>query len=299
MRYHASPIAIGILMLQAPLSHAQTAPQSQFEVASVKLNSDCGDFRGGRVPFSPGRITMECTTLQNLIQAAYVFFANGVSLNQEMAQISGGPGWVQSDHYDVAAKAEGAAQVEQMMGPMLRTFLEDRFKLKIHRETKETPIYALTVAKSGLKLQPVKEGGCTPIDLNHLPQPPVPGQPRPNYCGNMSMRMSPQGITMDARGLSMKEFAQRLSSMLDRKVVDKSGIAGQFDFHLEFAPDETTRGFGGRDGAAAAAGATPPAAPEGPSVFSALQEQFGLKLMPDKGPVDFLVIDHVEKPSEN
>jgi uncharacterized protein (TIGR03435 family) len=294
MTYRASRIAIGILLMQASLSRAQTPPP-HFEVASVKLNSDCGNFRGGRVPFSPGRITMECTTLQNLIQSAYVFFANGVSLNQEMVQISGGPGWVESDRYDVAAKAEGAAQVEQMMGPMMRALLEDRFKLKIHRETKETPIYALTVAKSGLKLHPVKEGGCIPIDLNHLPQPPEPGQPRPNYCGNISMRMSPQGITMDARGLSMKEFAQRLSSILDRKVVDKSGIAGQFDFHLEFAPDETTRGFGGRGGAGEAASATP----EGPSVFSALQEQFGLKLMPDKGPVDSLVIDHVEKPSEN
>jgi uncharacterized protein (TIGR03435 family) len=267
-------------------------------VASIKLNPDCGSFRGGKVPFSPGRLSMECTTLQNLIQAAYGFFANGVSLNQETLDITGGPGWVQSDHYDLAAKAEGPAHVEQMMGPMLRALLEDRFKLKVHRETKETPIYALTVAKSGFKLQPVKEGGCIPIDLNHLPQPPEPGQPRPNYCGNMSMRMSPQGVTMDTRGLTMKEFAQRLSSLLDRRVVDKSGIAGQFDFHLEFAPDETTRGFGGR-GAGDAGGAAQPAAPEGPSVFGALQDQFGLKLISDKGPVDSLVIDHVEKPSEN
>src|SRR5580658_1546681 len=119
MTYRASRIAIGILLMQASLSRAQTPPP-HFAVASVKLNSDCGNFRGGRVPFSPGRITMECTTLQNLIQSAYVFFANGVSLNQEMVQISGGPGWVESDRYDVAAKAEGAAQVEQMMGPMMR-----------------------------------------------------------------------------------------------------------------------------------------------------------------------------------
>jgi uncharacterized protein (TIGR03435 family) len=298
MTHYLACTAIGILLLQTLPSHSQTADaQPQFEVASVKLNANCGNFRGGRVPFSPGRLAMECTTLQNLIQSAYGAFATG-TLNQEMLQISGGPGWVESDRYDLAAKAEGAARVEQMMGPMLRALLEDRFKLKIHRETKETPVYALTVAKSGLKIQPVKEGGCVPIDLNHLPQPPEPGRPRPNYCGNVSIRMSPQGVTMETHGSTMTEFAQRLSGLLDRKVVDKSGIAGQFDFHLEFAPDESTRGFGGR-GAGDAGGATPPAAPEGPSVFDALQQQFGLRLTPDKAPVDSLVIDHVEKPSEN
>ena len=285
-------IAIGILTLQTTPGHAQSPTgQPQFEVASIKLNPDCANFRGGRVPFSPGRITMECTTLQNLIQAAYVGFANG-TLNQEEIQITGAPGWMQSDRYDLAAKAEGAARVEQMMGPMLRALLEDRFKLKIHRETKETPIYSLMVAKGGLKIERPKEA-CAPIDLNHLPGPPEPGKPRPNYCGNMSIRMTPQGATMETHGATMTEFAQRISGMLDRKVIDKTGIAGQFDFHLEFAPDETTRGYSGRGAAPDAAG------PEGPSIFTALQEKFGLKLSPDKGPVDFLVIDHVEKPSEN
>jgi uncharacterized protein (TIGR03435 family) len=204
---------------------------------------------------------------------------------------------VQSDRYDLAAKADGAAPVEQMMGPMLRALLEDRFKLKIHREARETPVYALTLAKSGLKLQPVKDGDCIPIDLNHLPQPPEPGQPRPNFCGSTSMRMSPQGVTMDARGVTVKEFAERLSNMLDRPVVDKTAVPGQFDFHLEFSPDETIRGFAGRG--AADGGAGQPAAPEGPSIVSVLQEKFGLKLTPAKAPVESLIVDHVEKPTEN
>jgi uncharacterized protein (TIGR03435 family) len=239
---------------------------------------------------------MECASLQDLIQSAYGFFATVVS--NQMIQISGGPGWVQSDRYDLAAKADGAAPVEQMMGPMLRALLEDRFKLKIHREARETPVYALTLAKSGLKLQPVKDGDCIPIDLNHLPQPPESGQPRPNFCGSTSMRMSPQGAIMDARGVTMKEFAQRLSNMLDRPVVDKTAVTGQFDFHLEFAPDETIRGFAGR-GVGDAGGAGQPALLEFPSILSVLQKKFGLKLTPEKAPVESLFIDRVEKPSEN
>jgi len=300
MQHRITQIAIGILILQALPGYAQTpAPRPEFEVASVKLNPNCGNWHGGGAPFSPGRLKMECATLQSLIQSAYVFFADGVSFNQEMIQITGAPGWAESDQYDVAAKAEGAAPVQQVMGPMLRALLEDRFKLKVHRETRETPVYALTVAKSGMKITPLKEGGCIPIDWNHLPSPPEPGKPMPNYCGNLTLRTNADGVMMDARGVTMTEFAQRLSTLLDRKVIDKSGVPGRFDFHLEFTPDETTRGFAGRRGAGDAGGAALPAAPDGPSVFSTLQAQFGLKLTPDKGPVDSLVIDHVEKPSEN
>jgi uncharacterized protein (TIGR03435 family) len=242
---------------------------------------------------------MECATLQRLIQLAYVTFADGASPDMQMIQISGGPGWTQSESYDLAAKAEGAARVEQMMGPMLRALLEDRFKLKIHRETKEMPVYALTVAKSGFKLHPLKEDGCVAIDLNRLPTP-APGQPMPNFCGNISMRMGGQSVTMDGHGMSVKDFSARLSTMVDRKVIDKSGVTGLFDFHLEFAPDEATTMFrGGRGGGGDAGNPAPAAEVAGPSIFDALQEQMGLKLLPDKGPVESLVIDHAEKPSEN
>lgn len=297
MQHRITQIMIGLAL--ATLSHAQT-PAPEFDVASIKLNPNCANYRGGRgAPFSTGRVNMECTTLQDLIQSAYGLFADGANFNQEMIQmsISGGPGWVQSDRYDLAAKAEGAAPVSQMMGPMLRALLEDRFKLKIRRESKETPVYALTAVKSGFKLQPVKEGSCIPIDFNHLPEPPEPGQPRPNYCGNMSMRMGPQGASMDAHSLSLRDFCARLSTMgVDRKVIDKTGIVGLFDFHLEYTRDGTSAlpGRGGDGG-----GNPPLAAPDGPSIFSALQEQLGLKLTPDKAPVESLVIDHVEKPAAN
>jgi uncharacterized protein (TIGR03435 family) len=305
MTYHTARIAIGILLLQAPRVHAQTdTPRPQFDVASIKPNPNCANRAGrggGQNPFSTGRLNMECITLQNLIQAAYGAFADGVSFNPQMLQvsISGGQGWVQSEYFDLAAKAEGAAHVEQMMGPMMQTLLEDRFKLKIHRESKEMAVYALTVAKGGVKAHPMKPDGCVAIDLNHLPAP-TPGQPMPNFCGNISMRMNGQTVTMEGHGMSVKDFSQRLSSMLDRKVIDKSGVTGLFDFHLEFAPDENTAMFhGGRGGGGDAGNSAPTPEIAGPSILDALQEQLGLKLVPDKGPVESLVIDHVEKPSEN
>jgi uncharacterized protein (TIGR03435 family) len=303
MTYRTARIAFGILLLQAPRVYAQTpAPRPQFEVASIKLDSSCGNRAGrglGQNPFSTGRLNMECVTLQRLIQLAYGAFADGVSPNMQMLQISGGPGWTQSEFYNLTAKAEGAARVEQMMGPMLQTLLEDRFKLKIHRETKEIPVYALTLAKSGIKAHPLKEGDCVAIDPNHLPAP-TPGQPMPNFCGNTSMRMNGQSVTMDGHGMSLRDFSARLSTMLDRNVIDKSGVTGLFDFHLEFAPDEATPSFrGGRGGAGDPGNPASAAEIAGPSIFDALQEQLGLKLLPDNGPVESLVIDHVEKPSEN
>jgi uncharacterized protein (TIGR03435 family) len=298
MTYRAAQIAIAILILHSPLSYAQTAaPQPEFEVASIKLNPNCGNWRGGgQAPFT-GRLNMECATLQRLIQLAYSTFADGATPNMQMLQISGDPGWVQSEFYDVTAKTDGAVRVEQMMGPMLRALLEDRFKLKIRRETKEMPVYALTVAKTGFKLHPLKPDGCVAIDLNQMPPPPAPGQTMPSFCGNLSTRMNGQSVTMDGHGMGLQEFSARLSAMLDRKVIDKSGVTGLYDFHLEFAPDEATPMFhAGRGGDAGN-----PASAEiaGPSIIDALREQLGLKLMPDKGPVEFLVIDHVEKLSEN
>jgi uncharacterized protein (TIGR03435 family) len=131
---------------------------------------------------------MQCNTVENLIMMAYVFFQNGSSPTIKRMPVTGGPAWIRSEYYAVNAKAEGAAPVAQMMGPMLQTLLEDRFKLRIHHETKEGPVYVMTVAKGGSKLQPAKEGSCTPLDLNHLPPPPAAGQPPPNICGTQQIQ---------------------------------------------------------------------------------------------------------------
>jgi uncharacterized protein (TIGR03435 family) len=143
----------------ADFAHGQTPGTPAWDVVSVKLNQDCGGRgRGMSAPPSPGRLNLECNTVENLIRMAYVFFKNGSSLSIKETPINGGPGWIHSENYAINAKAEGPVPVPQMMGPMLRNLLEDRFKLKIRRETREGPVYVMTVAKTGSKLQaPRKE----------------------------------------------------------------------------------------------------------------------------------------------
>jgi uncharacterized protein (TIGR03435 family) len=239
--------------------------------------------------------------LDRLIQFAYVSFANGVSFSQRVLEIVGGPSWIHSDQYDVAAKAEGNAGVGQMSGPMLQALLEDRFQLTIHREIKEAAVYALTIAKKGLKLGPMKEGGCVPRDMDHLA---VDGRagfiPGIYFCNEVKITSDKRGLRLEGRGMKMSELAQGLNfdSLLDRPVLDQTGFTGLFDFQLKFSPtafrDSGGKGGGRGNPAPALLGES-----GGPSIFEALQEQLGLKLEPMKGPVEFLVIDHVAKPSEN
>ena len=193
-----------------------------------------------------------------------------------------------------------------LAGPMLQAFLEERFGLKTHRETREMPVYAMTVGKGGLKVQPLAEGACTPLDLTHPPAPPKPGDRPPNLCGVMMMGPTGKGDMMiEVRGSTMTQFAQRLSGRVDRTIVDRTGIAGKFNFHLEFTPDPYMRGQAapagrGEDaGNAASPGSPAPSSDSGPDLFGALQAQIGLKLSSDKGPVSFLIIDHVERPAAN
>jgi len=230
---------IALECLSAPLICAQQPmARAEFEVAAIKLNSSCGYGPGrGGAPQSPGTLSLDCHTVQNLIQMAYDSWANGVSLNPRIIQIFGGPGWIDSEYYDIHAKAEGGAPVPKMAGPMLQTLLETRFKLKVHRETREGPVYVLTVAKSGPKLQQTKEGSCIPLDFNHPPPPPAPGQPFPNLCGPQRMGRNGSALTMGAVGMTVADFANGLlGKYVDHPILDKTGLTGLFDFHLEFSP---------------------------------------------------------------
>jgi uncharacterized protein (TIGR03435 family) len=273
------------LTWEAPEGRAQpttgvAAAHPAFEVASVKLNQNCSGDRQDE-QFSPGRVSVTCITLPNLIHAAYGTFANGPNPNPNRLPLFGAPDWARSSRYNITAKARGDAPMDQMFGPMLQVLLEDRFKLRVHRETRELPVYTMTVAKGGLKIRPYKEGSCVPVDLNHA------DQPSPNWCGRMTGRVNGLLVNDDAYGMSMAEIASRfLANRLDRPVMDKTGIAGLFDAHLEFSRSNT-------------AGPDSPTEPDpaAPSMFTAVQEQLGLKLSPDKGPVEVLVIDHVERPS--
>ncbi len=320
----------GVLAIAVGLAQSQTntAATPRFDVASIKPCEDA-DFApasksgGEGGDFSPGTLRLDCTTVMNLIRGAYVLFANGHVNPRSRVPVEGGPAWINSGRYQIDAKAEGARSQGMMHGPMLQTLLEDRFKLKIHRETREVPAYAMTVAKGGLKLHPFKEGSCTPLDLTifeQFPPPPFPElPPGQEYCGGIDPNdgarwvatlatMKGPNVTVEARAMSIDDFIKlSLGPRLDRPVVNKTGIKGLFDFHLEYAPDETASGFlrGGDPGSGpgsvpgGAAGSASEDIPAGPSIFTGLQQQLGLRLDPAKGPGEFLVIDHVEKPSGN
>jgi uncharacterized protein (TIGR03435 family) len=292
-----------IAALAVPLLRAQSATPA-FEVASIRLceggdsGGKGGGARGGGGPGSqgpsPDRLNLNCGPLKNLIRIAYITYATGHFNPLERTPIEGGPAWADSDRYQVIAKAEGAGGQDMMRGPMLQALLEERFKLKVHHESREVPAYALTVAKNGSKLQPSQEGSCRALDFSNPRERPVP------ICGLAMRKRSGTSVAWELHGATLDDLARALGNDLDRIVVNKTGIVGKYDFHLEFAPDETTAGLNalrGPDGPIFQP-ASPSDPPGGPSIFTAIQ-QLGLKLESAKGPKEFLVIDHAEKPTEN
>ena len=182
------------------------------------------------------------------------------------AQIVGGPGWISSDRFDISAKAEGDKINPEAVRPMLQALLAERFKLVIQREQKEMSIYALVAPKGAAKLKAAEGPG------------PM-------------MRMGNGSLT--AQKVKMQMLANNLSRSVGRNVIDKTGLTGEYDFKLEWTP-QGGGGPGGPEGAH-----EPPPAADGPTIFTAVQEQLGLKLESQKGPVDSIVIQSIEKPGEN
>ena len=174
---------------------------------------------------------------------------------------------------------------------MLQALLEDRFQLMLHRESKDLPVYELMAAKSGIKLQASKEGSCVTRGPNQ--PPPAPGQNGPRFCG--AMMMSPRSV--DGTAISMSDLTTVLSQTLQRTVIDKTGLTGTFDIHAEWTADQSTPGF--MAPGLAPPGPAPSADSVGRSMFTVLQEDLGLKLESAKAPVEILVIDRLERPSEN
>jgi uncharacterized protein (TIGR03435 family) len=247
---------------------AQSSPPrpkfDAFEVATIKP-ADSGPKSGRYITMQgTNRFVEKDYTLKLLIAAAY-------DLNPRT--ISGGPEWVGSDHYDIVAVTPGEVRPnhdEQMS--MLRTLLTDRFKLTFHREPKVFSIYVLEVGKNGPKLKPSTGGSEEPAVVG-------PGV------------VYPQRIVLPGRNATMGNLVSLLQrAILDRPVVDKTGLSGKYDFDLEWAPDETQ--FGGDVPPATAAATSPP-------LFDAVQQELGLKLEATRGPVDALVVDTVERPSAN
>jgi len=258
------------LAAQAP---APPAPQAvvtaaSFDVASVKVNRSSRP--GGIEDYIPaaGQVRIVNQTLRDMIRAAYGF---------EINRVLGGPDWIDSERFDVQARAASAVSRDQLMS-MARALLAERFKLVARVEPRQQPIWALVVSTAG---------GATGTRLR-VAAPACTGG-----CG----RISAGPGRMSGRSVSLDQFATMLAPRVGRIVVQRTGLTGLFDFDLEWGLDEAQ--------AAALAqltplGATPPSAdPSRPGIFTALQEQLGLKLESVMGPVEVVVIDSAQPPTED
>jgi uncharacterized protein (TIGR03435 family) len=233
-----------------------------FEVATIKPSKP--DTQGKGFMVRGRQFSTINTSLSDLITFAYGLHAR---------QITGGPGWIESDKYDLAAKPDGEGQPnDKQWKTMVQKLLADRFKLTFHRDKKELSVYAIVVGKTGPKL--TKSDG----DPNGLP----------------GLFFRGLGV-LPARNATMADFAGTMqTAVLDRPVVDQTGLPGRYDFLLKWTPDETQfAGLGVK--------VPPPTdnADAPPDLYTAIQQQLGLKLEPTKAPVEVLVIDRAEKPSEN
>ncbi len=275
--------------MSAPKIRAQTTQGAgtallSFEVASIKPNRP-GD-EHYFVWFTPAKFTTS-SPIKRLIAFAY---------NTMDFRISGGPGWIASETYQVDGKVPDSLVAELQNLPfdqrreridlMIQSLLAERFKLQVRHETKELPVYALLVIKNGSKLQEAKPGE-TYANGGH-----------PGFGAIERGQLKGEGIPLSApRGMSLVFL---LSDQLARPVLDQTGLSGKYDIALHWTPDESPAGML-EDPANVKTGPDNVSQPDssGPTIFAAIQEQLGLKLESTKGPVDVLVIDHIERPTEN
>ena len=280
-------LSLALLMAAAIAAVAPAQEKdANFEVASVKANKS-GDGNGNLRGQGSDRVVATNMPVRPMITFAYQVAGY---------QLIGGPGWLTTDRYDINAKLETVPTSVQPFIPgsttpnpmqlALRHLLEDRFKLRMHRETRELDIYALVMARPGggpgPGLKPTTQDCVAAAAAAQKGQPQVPfGAPGQPFCG---ISGSPGRVKFG--GLPASSFATAFAGPAGRMVVDRTGMTGSWDFELTFAPENR-----GPD--------APPADPNAPSFFTAIQEQLGLKLESTKGPVEVLVIDGVEKATED
>jgi uncharacterized protein (TIGR03435 family) len=288
--WSSASLAGALIVAGCLLVYGQSSSPSQFEVVSIKPNTSDDPRIMGLRSLPGGRLEAVNAPARLLIQNAY---------NVKNYQIVGGPPWIENQRYNIEAKAEGNASQTQLM-LMLQGVLTDRFMLKTHRETRELPVYVLSAAKNGPQLPAPEEGDCVTVDPNapgppNPPPPPGSGQVQMFPCGRIpGISLTPTDATLEGRRVLMTDLTQILSRVMGRTVLDKTGFTKPFNVHLVFTPDDSLAGVpaAGRPG-------IPAADVSGRSLFNALQEELGLKLESSKGPVEVIVIDHIEKPATN
>ncbi len=241
-----------LLLISALAGYAETARPPRYEVSSVRPNNDVGAFRFRIEP--DGTLAAEGITLKRLMMTAW---------NVQDFRIVGGPDWVSSRRWDVQAKPERAAASGDDIHQMLRTMLEDRFQLRARPESRNLQLYEMVVDGKGSK----------------VPRPKDP-EAKPTVEGAA-------GFIQFTRATSAT-FASQISYSVQRPVIDRTGLSGEFDFTLRWAPQPEDR-----------PPAKPAAAPDGPDIFTAIREQLGLRLMPGRGPVEVVVIDSDALPTAN
>ncbi len=299
----AGIVLVGWVCAVAP---AQST-SSEFEVISIRRSTQpgAGPIRlgqsGGPGSANPGRVTYTLCTIRDLIMDAYDAKPN---------QVSGGPSWVDTERFDIVAKVPTGATKEQVK-VMLQNLLADRFKLRLHRESRELPVYLLVVGSKGPKLrdsdasaevQSPERHGISGMKLARDGCPETP--PRAARPGASFTVMTPNGECMLANGQTMERFANELSKRFDRLVIDQTGLKGTYDVRLRYDPSSMPGRRGGPMAKDTRDDPNPAnhAAADGDSlsIFNALTEQLGLKLESKKAPVDLLLIDRVEKtPAQN
>jgi uncharacterized protein (TIGR03435 family) len=254
----------------------------EFDVVSVKQDKSGTNMM--RLMTKPDGYSATNVSAKLLIQTAY-------GVREDL--ISGAPGWADTARFDFDAKVAGDdVDALKKLSPeqrrsMLQPALADRFKLQVHNETKQLPVFELVVAKGGSKLKEAKPDGAYTNGIK--------GPDGTSRAG--MMRMGPGQVTGQA--INMKSLVNVLATQLHQTVIDKTGLTGNYDLELTWAPDPGSGPMfkGGGDSAPQRADPAPDST--GPSIFTAIQEQLGLKLQSTKGPVETIVVDHIEMPSEN
>ena len=312
------PVAIGLLIgatnVTPVRAQSPVSPGQKFEVAAIHPCDRSAPAPGlremgglGDTGPSPNLVIKKCATVMTLLKDAYITFADGQqrSFAMQAPPIEGAPAWLSSDRYTIEAKAEGTPGQPMMLGPMMQSLLEDRFHLKLHRETRSGPAYELTVAKGGPKLRE-NTGSCSyDVPPAAVPRDPTTGAPLPGFAarGHASqpgpgqpchfiffLNDGPNRLLV-TRGMTLDEFSAWLFNATGRTIVNKTGLTGKFDIRLEYLPAASAVSVADDSNQAD----TQPEA----TLLTAVKEQLGLKLTAINGTRQIIVIDHVERPSGN
>lgn len=281
------------MLVGLPLFPQDRDTRPRFEVVAIK-SCDGTEPRGLSLHASPGRLSVPCFGVLRLIQEAYQIYADGTAtfMNQPPSPmpVEGFPNPMSADRYSIEAKAGSPQSMAMMRGPIMQKLLEDRFHLKLHREARDIPVYLMTVAKDGSRLQRTSEGSCDRADTADFIQPLVTFPDGKRWCGVLTpAARKGTHFVLDERGVTVEALAKILT-IGGLPVVDRTGLTGAFDIHLEWevSPAEPVSPDSG-------AGREPPDT----SMISSIRKQLGLQLTAGKGPREILVIDHLERPGEN